>query len=120
MHALIIESDNWVILAIEDVLATLGYTTFDSAVSAAEATKMAQAHRPDLIMSAFHVGSSCGFEMVRAARAGRHIPFVFVTSTSWAARERDREVTVVQKPFSDAGLKKAVESAVASPMAASW
>lgn len=118
MHALIIEMDMWVVLAIEDVLSTLGYTSFDSAASADEAEQLAAHHSPDLITSAVHIGNGCGFDAVRAARAGRSIPVVFVTSTAWIARERERDIAVVQKPFSADGLAKAVRSAVGSTVAA--
>lgn len=118
MHALIIEMDMWVVLAIEDVLSTLGYTSFDSATSPSEAEQLAAHHSPDLITSAVHIGNGCGFDAVRAARAGRLIPVVFITSTAWVARERERDIAVVQKPFSAVGLTKAVESAVASMLTA--
>jgi DNA-binding response OmpR family regulator len=120
VHALIIEIDSWVVLAIEDTLADIGYTSFDCATSLAEARQLADQRCPDLITSAIHVGQDCGFESVRSARAGRHIPFLFITSTSWEAGVHDRGIPVVQKPFSEERLKLAVRTAVSEPMPASW
>ncbi|HKO13384.1 MAG TPA: response regulator [Acidobacteriaceae bacterium] len=120
MHALIIESDTWVVLAIEDALTDMGYTSFDCATSATDAERLARDHCPDLITSAIHIGQECGFAAVRSARARRCIPFVFVTATSWEASVQDRRITVVQKPFSAQALMRAVRAAVSSPMPASW
>src|SRR3982751_3766757 len=120
MHALIIETDCWVVLAIEDALADIGYTSFDCATSAMQAQQLADQHRPDLITSAIHIGEDCGFEAVREARAGRHIPFVIISSTSWEASVQDSGIAVVQKPFTGERLIKAVNAAVAAPMSAAW
>lgn len=120
MHALIIEMDTWVVLAIEGALTDIGYTSFECATSSKQAQQLAEAHCPDLITSAIHIGTECGFAAVRGARAGREIPFVFVTSTSWEASVQDRGVAVVQKPFSAERLKQAVHTAVRSPLPASW
>jgi DNA-binding response OmpR family regulator len=120
LHALIIETDSLVVLAIEDSLADIGYTSFDSATSKAEARELSDVRCPDLITSAIHVGQESGFEAVRGACAGRHIPFLFITSTSWEARVHDRGIPVIQKPFTGEGLRQAVETAVSAPMPASW
>jgi DNA-binding response OmpR family regulator len=120
VHALIIEMDTWVVLAIEDAVSDVGYISFDCATSTTHAQQLAEAHCPDLITSAIHIGTECGFAAVRGARAGREIPFVFVTSTSWEARVQDSGVAVVQKPFSTERLKQAVHTAVRSPLPASW
>jgi DNA-binding response OmpR family regulator len=120
VHALIIETDSWVVLAIEDALSDIGYTSFDCATSRIEAQDLAAEQRPDLITSAIHIGQECGFEALRTARGRRDIPFLFVTSTSWEARVHDRGIVVVQKPFTGESLKQAVRTAVSAPMPASW
>jgi len=115
VHALIIEPDSWIVLKIEDVLTDMGYNTFDCASTPGEAARMAHEHCPDIITSAVHLGGANGFEAVRSACDGRRIPTIFITSTSWVARARDCNLTVVQKPFTADILKAAVSRAETWP-----
>lgn len=117
MHALILEQDAWVALMIEDILADLGYTSFDCAATGDEALALASRKCPDLITSDVRLGASSGIETVRKICSDRYIPVVFVTSSGQEVHEQDEALPVVQKPFAPADLKQAVGQAISGTSA---
>ena len=99
MHALIIEQDAWVVLMIEDALADAGYISFDVAGSGADAMALAEKRCPDLITSDVRLGACSSIDTVRSICTKRCIPVV-VTASGWEVRQTNRDLAVVQKPFS--------------------
>ncbi|MDT9600066.1 response regulator [Sphingosinicella sp. GR2756] len=112
MHALIIEQNAWIAMAIEDALRELGFTSFDVADCAEEAAALALRRCPDLISSSLRLGTKQGIDAVRSICAGRGTRMVFVTTTAWQVREDHPDVHVVQKPFQPATLKSVVAQAM--------
>ena len=116
MHALIIEDEALVGLAIEDVLRDNGCTSvafassFDAALAAAD-------HRcPDLITADVRLAPGNGIDAVQSiCGGGRSIPVIFITGTGSEARERFPDVVVIDKPFAVAQVAAAVRAAIASP-----
>ena len=113
MHALIIEDEPFLAMVIEDYLRPLGYTSFDFAISEAEAVAAARARCPDLITSDVQLPEGCGIAAVEAICSERPIPVVFITANTWNVRERRRDAIVVRKPIIVAELIEAVASAAA-------
>lgn len=60
MHALIIEDESMIAIAIEDALRTCGFTSFDIAVSADEAVTAAALRCPDLITADVQLRPAAG------------------------------------------------------------
>jgi CheY-like chemotaxis protein len=114
MHALIIEQDAFIILMIEDVLRTLGYSSFAFAASPDEAVAAARRRCPDLITADVRLGAGSGVEAVRRICSARPIPVVFVTATPWEVRAADSGAVVVAKPFREEMLKAGVTRATAA------
>jgi CheY-like chemotaxis protein len=110
MHALIIEQDIWVIVMIEDVLRSLGYTSFDTAASVEAATLCAELRCPDLVTSDLRLDTGTGVEAIRHICTATAIPAVFITSTPWEI-ESGQNVAIVAKPFGAASLAKGVAEA---------
>ena len=113
MHALIIEDEPFLAMVIEDHLRGLGYTSFDFALTEADALLAARARCPDLITSDVRLPEGCGIAAVEAICSESPIPVVFITSNPWAVRERKRDAIVVRKPIIVADLIEAVASAAA-------
>lgn len=111
MHALIIEDEPFIALAIEDNLRVLGYTTFDRAATEAEAVLAARRRCPDLITSDVRLAPGCGIAAVAEICSGRQIPVVFITSTAHEVRERVCNAVVIEKPFAAAALEQALAAA---------
>jgi CheY-like chemotaxis protein len=114
MHALIMEADAIVALAIEDSLREFGFTSFAFATTAGEALAAAEARCPDLITADMHLNAGCGIEAVRSICSEKVIPVVFVSE---ACREIERRVPgaiAVRKPFPSSALSAAVAEASAA------
>lgn len=98
-HALIIEDEILIALEVQGMLEDLGYTSFDLAVSPAEALTSAKARRPDLITADLRIVGGTGLEAVRAITAVLGmIPVVYVTANADMLREEGAPV-VVEKPI---------------------
>lgn len=55
-----------------------------------EALEIARRHHPDLILSDVHLAGESGFDLIRRVKSDtrlRSIPFVFISSTSWAEND---------------------------------
>lgn len=113
MHALIIEDEPFLAMVIEDHLRRLGYTSFDFAITEAEAVTAAQTRCPDLITSDVQLPEGCGIAAVEAICSEKPIPVVFITAIASAVHERRRDAIVVRKPIIVAELIEAVSSAAA-------
>ncbi len=114
MHALIIEDEPIIALLIEEHLRGLGFVTFDFAASEADAVAAALLSCPDFITADIRLAEGCGIAAVETICAGRPIPVVFITGTSWEVRDRLRDAVVVEKPFAPAELERALATVVAA------
>jgi CheY-like chemotaxis protein len=108
MHALIIEDEPFLAMVIEDHLRGIGYTSFDFAMTEAEAVAAAQARCPDLITSDVQLLQGCGIAAVEAICRAKRIPVVFITATAQAVKARMSDAIVVRKPIIVAELRQAV------------
>jgi DNA-binding response OmpR family regulator len=100
MHALIIEDESMIALAIEDALRACGFTSFDIAVSAEEAVAAAERRCPDLITADVELRPGCGITAVQSICSERPIPVIFITGSPGDVRIRMPGHTLVEKPFS--------------------
>jgi two-component system cell cycle response regulator len=72
------------------ILEPFGYRIIE-AKGVDEAMKVLQEQRPDVILSDVHMPDKDGFDFIEAVKADaelEEIPFVFISSTMWADRER--------------------------------
>lgn len=115
MHALIIEDEILLALALEDALAQLGYATCEIAASMAEAIAAAENRCPDLIIADHQIIDGTGTDAVRAICSERAIPVVFVTGSALEVRERLPDAQIVSKPFSQTDLEAAIGAAAKCP-----
>ena len=115
MHALIIEDELLLALAMEDALAKLGYLTFDVAASLDKAIAAAETQCPDLIVADHQIVGGTGTDAVQTICSTKAIPVVFVTGSAIEVRERLPQAQIVSKPFIAADLEAAIASAAMSP-----
>ena len=99
MHALIIEDESLIAMAIEDALRGCGFTTFDVAVSAEEAITAAARRCPDLITADVELRPGCGITAVQSICSGQPIPVLFITGRPGEVRTRMPGHALVEKPF---------------------
>lgn len=100
MHALIIEDETLIAMAIEDVLRDCGFTSFDFAVSAEDAVTAAARKCPDLITSDVELRPGCGIQAVQSICSEKPIPVLFITGSPVEVRMRMPGHALIEKPFS--------------------
>lgn len=100
MHALIIEDESMIAIAIEEALRGCGFTSFDIAVSADEAVTAAARRCPDLITADVELRPGCGITAVQSICSQQPIPVLFITGSPGKVRIRMPGHTLVEKPFS--------------------
>jgi CheY-like chemotaxis protein len=100
MHALIIEDEFLIAMAIEDALRGCGFTSFEVAASADEAVIAAARKCPDLITADVELRPGCGITAVQSICSDRPIPVVFVTGSPGQVQIRMPGHGLVEKPFS--------------------
>jgi len=86
---------------VRSILEPSGYEVF-AALSAEEGLELAQRIKPDLIVSDVHMPHQDGYDfmrMVQAQPALSTIPFVFLSSSVWSLKERERALVQGAKKF---------------------
>jgi CheY-like chemotaxis protein len=114
---LIVEDEAITVSALKRELASLGYEVVGTASTADEALKAVELHKPDLVlMDITLAGAVNGIVAAVAIRGDFHVPVVFLTAH---ADDRTMERAVgagafgyVLKPFSGAGLKATIKTAL--------
>ena len=110
MHALIIEDEPLIAMAIEDILRADGFTSFDFAISAEDAVIVAGSRCPDLITSDVMLKSGNGMDAIEAICQKSPVPVIFITSNPEQVHVRFPAYAVVRKPFSDRDVTAALQS----------
>jgi DNA-binding response OmpR family regulator len=109
MHALIIEDESLIAMAIEDALRGSGFTSFDVAVSAEEAVAAAARRCPDLITADVELRPGCGITAVQSICSEHQIPVLFITGSPGEVRIRMPGHTLVEKPFEEEHVMEAIK-----------
>jgi DNA-binding response OmpR family regulator len=112
VHALIIEDESMIALAIEEALRDCGFTSFDVAVSTKEAIAAASRRCPDLITADVELRPGCGIDAVHSICSEAAIPVLFITGTPMKVRARMPEHALIEKPFSPDVIAAAIEQAL--------
>jgi DNA-binding response OmpR family regulator len=100
VHALIIEDESLIAMAIEDALRGCGFTSFEVAISAEEAVAAAERRCPDLITADVELRPGCGITAVQSICSDQPIPVIFITGSPGEVRIRMPGHALVEKPFS--------------------
>lgn len=114
MHALIIEDESLIAMAIEEALRDCGCTSFAFAGSLDEAVAAAHERCPDLITADVRLAPGSGIDAVEAICAEKPIPVVFITGTGGEVRQRLPGHILVDKPFLATHVIEAVRQARAA------
>ena len=109
MHALIIEDESLIAMAIEDALRDCGFTSFDFAVSADEAVTAAARKCPDLITADVELRPGCGITAVQSICSEQPIPLLFITGSPGEVRIRMPGHPLIEKPFNAEHILEAIK-----------
>ncbi len=114
MHALIIEDEPLIAMAIEDALRGCGFTSFDIANSAREAVAAAARTCPDIITADVELRPGCGIKAVQSICSELPIPVLFITGSPAEVRARMPSHVLVEKPFCPDDLMVVVKHTLAT------
>jgi CheY-like chemotaxis protein len=107
VHALIVEDEFLIALALEDMLSELGFLSFDWAATEDDAIAAVRGRRPDLITADIHLRVGNGISAVQAIQSDEpDIPTIFVTANDSLVAQMSG-VTVLSKPIRLPDLAKA-------------
>jgi DNA-binding response OmpR family regulator len=109
MHAFIIEDDYLIAQSLQDMLESLGFTSFSFARSEDAAVAGANQQRIDLITADVRLLPGDGVRAVRAICAKRAIPVLFITGYKEELLDRVPGASVIQKPVKEEELAEAVQ-----------
>lgn len=109
MHALIIEDESLIAMAVEEALRGCGFTSFDIAVSAEEAVAAAARKCPDLITADVELRPGCGITAVQSICSEQQIPVLFITGSPGEVRIRMPGHALVEKPFEEGHIMEAIK-----------
>lgn len=113
-HALIIEDQSVIALAIQDELRDVGYTSAEIAVSEKEAIRLAQARCPDLITVDEGLEDGSGIDAIRHICRDKAIPVIFITAAPDRIKAAIPDAVILEKPFSHQHLSSAILMAIKS------
>jgi DNA-binding response OmpR family regulator len=114
VHALIIEDEALIALAIEEILVDCGFTSFDFATSNESAIGAAKMRCPDLITADVELRPGCGIDAVNAICSGPSIPVLFITGSPTEVIGRMPHHPLIVKPFTPEAVIAAVKLALAN------
>jgi DNA-binding response OmpR family regulator len=109
MHALIIEDESLIAMAIEEALRGCGFTSFDLAVSAEDAVAAAARKCPDLITADVELRPGCGITAVQSICSEQSIPVLFITGSPSEVRMRMPGHSLIEKPFDPDHIMEAIK-----------
>ena len=99
MHALIIEDEALIAMAIEEALRGCGFESVDVVASAADAVSAAALRCPDLITADVELRPGSGIDAVQSICSDQPIPILFITGKPGEVRQRMPGHALVEKPF---------------------
>lgn len=114
LRVLIIEDEVLVALLLEEVLTEMGHEVCGSVRTAAAAIAAAGNCRPDLIIADVRLHDGSGFDAVATILESGFTPHIFVSGDVLDRRAFHPAAVILQKPFNDRHLTKAIEAALGS------
>ena len=112
---LIVEDEHIVAADLEMKLTYMGYQVVGSAITGEEAIRLAERHRPDVVLMDIHLdGPMNGTEAAAIIRVRNRIPIIFITAfAGMLPSEKQVEAPseiCLGKPFSATELKEKLEA----------
>jgi two-component system, response regulator PdtaR len=117
LRVLVVEDEAILAMLFSDLLVAMGHEV--CAIEATEAGAVAAAARcgPDLMIVDAHLGDGSGVSAVAAILRAGYIPHVFVSGDPLGDEQLARGAVVLQKPFRESQLVRAIERALGLPVA---
>ena len=112
---MIIEDEPLIVMDLEDIVTSLGHTSVGAARTHAEAVKMAQQTKPDLVLSDIQLADgSSGIDAVVDILRNYQVPVIFITAfpERLLTGTRPEPTFLITKPFSPDMVKALIAQAL--------
>jgi CheY-like chemotaxis protein len=115
LRVLIVEDDGLIAMLLTQVVAGMGHEVCATAATETEAMIAATRHRPDLMIVDAGLGGGSGLSAIEEILRRRGpLAHVFISGDAERIRAQKPDAVVVQKPFREAELVRAIDIALAA------
>ena len=112
LRILVVEDNVLIGMLLADVLAAMGHKVCATAATEPDAVAAAAHHKPDLIIVDAQLGNGSGISAIEEILRTGFVPHVFVTGDASKVRALRPGAVVIQKPFPDPELARAIQRAL--------
>ena len=113
LRILLVEDENIIAVLLADILAEMGHEVCAIEATEAGAVAAAARTRPDLMIVDERLVEGSGVSAVREILLSRFVPHIFVSGDLLSDRSIGPEAVVIQKPYFDGDLVRAIDRAMA-------
>jgi CheY-like chemotaxis protein len=114
LTVLVMEDDAIIAMLLNEVLVAMGHQVCATAATESEAIRAATIHHPDLMIVDEQLRFGSGLAAVETIIKRTPIPYLFVTGDSAKVRAQLPDAVIIQKPYSQGQLARAMEKAANS------
>ena len=112
LRVLLVEDEPVIAMLLAEVLDGMGYEVCAIEATEADAVAAAVRCRPDLMIVDARLGAGSGVSAVEEILRAGPIPHVFVSGDSSSVQALRPDAVVMQKPFREADLARAIQRAL--------
>ena len=113
LRVLIVEDEAIIAMLLAQVIEGMGHDVCDIAVTEAEVVAAAARCRPDLMIVDAHLREGSGISAVKEILRSGVVPHVFVSGDTITVQKLSPGSVVLEKPFTEAELARAMQRALA-------
>lgn len=112
LRVLLVEDEAIIAMLLAEVLGGMGYEVCAIEATEADAVAAAVRCRPDLMIVDARLGAGSGVSAVETILRAGPVPHVFVSGDSSSVHALRPDAVVMQKPFREADLARAIQRAL--------
>jgi two-component system, response regulator PdtaR len=112
LNVLVVEDDALIGMLFADVLAAMGHDVCAIEATEADAVAAAARYKPDLMIVDAQLRDGSGVSAVEEILRTGWVPHVFVSGETSGIHALRPDAIVIQKPFRDADLNRAIQRAL--------
>jgi CheY-like chemotaxis protein len=117
LNILIVEDEAIIAMLLSQVVEGMGHRVCDTAATETEAVAAAARCRPDLMIVDAHLRQGSGIAAVTEILRNGFVPHIFVSGDMATARRLHEGSVVLEKPFDEFQLARAIERALQKTLA---
>jgi CheY-like chemotaxis protein len=115
LSILLIEDDLLIGMLVAEMLEGMGHHVCAIAATEADAVTAGARYRPDLIVADARLGDESGVSAVAEILRTRFVPHLFVTGNVAGVKALRPDAVILEKPFREAALTRAIQRALDIP-----